>query len=377
MKRRQFLTLLTATGMLSGCTGNEIRRSLASAQQLSNGDVPSALSAQIPSTGVAPLDQLVRKQLKSMIQELAKTWGDEKVATPKEYVKYTDQYKSRAIVNFNTGRIRVETVDEKKPDAALKAAIISTLLTPENPSKVDLLSDKAVKTGQTPFLYDLVVDQDKKPVGTQWRANRYAEYLMKHAYHVDTYNGKKRRYVTFDMIQDHNQAQQKHYASYVNRQSKRFGVDSALIYAIIETESSFNPYAMSHIPAYGLMQIVPQSAGRDAYRFLYKKDGTPTKDYLFKAGNNIEMGTVYLHILFTRYLSNVKNAKAREYCCIAAYNTGSGNVLNAFDSNRDRAFSKINAMSASAVYSHLRKNLKYEEARNYLYKVTQKKRAYV
>ncbi len=115
MKRRQFLTLLTATGLLSGCTGNEIRRSLTSAQQLSNGDVPSALSAQIPSTGVAPLDQLVRKQLKSMIQELAKTWGDEKVATPKEYVKYTDQYKSRAIVNFNTGRIRVETVDEKNP----------------------------------------------------------------------------------------------------------------------------------------------------------------------------------------------------------------------------------------------------------------------
>ncbi|MGC9386555.1 MAG: murein transglycosylase domain-containing protein [Hydrogenovibrio sp.] len=377
MKRRQFLTLLAATGLLPGCTSHEIRRGLNSAQQLSKGDVPSAISAHIPSTGLAPLDQLVRDQLKNLVKELAKNWGDEKIATPKEYVKYTDQYLSRAIVNFDTGRIRVETVDPKQPDKALKAAIISTLLTPENPSKVDLLSDKAIQTGQTPFLYDLVVDQDKKPVGTQWRANRYADYLMKHAYTVDTYNGKKRRYVTFEMVKDHNQAQQKHYASYVNRQSKRFGIESALIYAIIETESSFNPYAMSHIPAYGLMQIVPQSAGRDAYRFLYKKDGTPSKDYLFQADKNIEMGTVYLHILFTRYLKDVKNPKAREYCCIAAYNTGSGNVLKAFDTNRSRAFTKINAMSANAVYGYLRQHLKYEEARNYLYKVTQKKRGYV
>ena len=377
MKRRQFLALLSSTGLVSACTVTEVRRGINSAQQLSNGDVPGAVSAQLPSSGIAEVDQLVRRQLKTLIQELAKTWGDKKVASPKEYVKYTDQYQSRAIVNFKTGLIRVETVEQKSPKSALKAAIISTLLTPENPAKVDLLSDEAVTTGQKPFLHDLVIDQDKKAVGTQWRANRYAEYLMKTAYKVDSYNQKTRHYVTFAMVKDHNQTQQKHYATQVKRQGKRFNIDQALIYAIIETESAFNPYAMSHIPAYGLMQIVPSSAGRDAHRLLYKKDGIPTKNYLFQADNNIEMGTAYLHILFTRYLAQVKNPKAREYCCIAAYNTGSGNVLKAFDTDRSRAFDKINTLSASSVYSHLRKHLKYEEARHYLYKVTQKKRAYV
>lgn len=381
MKRRDFLgligTSLAAPTLLSGCNEKEIRQGLASAQQLSNGKMPSAVSSQIPSTGVAELDSLVRKQIDQFVNELAKTWGDKKVATPKEYVKYTDKYQSRAIINFKSGQIRVETVDPKDSKKALKAAIVSTLLTPEDPSKVDLLSDKAVKVGKTPFLHGLVVDQDKKAIGSEWRANRYADYLMKHAYQTDTYNGKTRHFVTFEMVKKHQQNQQKRYATDVQRQSKRFKLEQALVYAIIETESAFNPYAMSHIPAYGLMQIVPKSAGRDAHRFLYKKDGIPSQNYLFQADNNIEMGCTYLHILFTRYLAKVKDPKSREYCCIAAYNTGSGNVLKAFDSSRSKAFDKINRLSSQQVYDHMRKHLKYQEARHYLYKVTTKKKNYV
>jgi membrane-bound lytic murein transglycosylase C len=139
----------------------------------------------------------------------------------------------------------------------------------------------------------------------------------------------------------------------------------------MEAESSFNPYAISHIPAYGLMQIVPRSAGRDAHRLIYGKDGTPTKDYLFVPKNNIQMGSAYLSILNERYLAGVRDAKAREYCVIAGYNTGSGNVLKAFHSNRDTAFAQINRLNAAQVYQHLVNNLPYEETRRYLQKVSQ------
>lgn len=378
MNRRHFLTLFaTSLTALYGCQPHEIRQSISSAKQLSKGDLPGAVAAQIPVTGIAEIDKLVKRQIASLVAELAKTWGDKKVATPKEYVKYTDQYQSRALVNFNTGKIRVETLIQKQSKVALKAAIVSTLLTPENPAKVDLLSDKSITTGQQPFLYELVIDQDQKPINTQWRANRYADYLIKTAYQSDRYNQKNRHFVVFNMVQNHTRSQQNHYAAQVKRQSQRFDIEAALIYAIIETESAFNPYAMSHIPAYGLMQIVPQSAGRDAYRFLYKKDGTPSKNYLFKADNNIEMGTAYLHILFTRYLAKIRHPKSKEYCSIAAYNTGSGNVLKAFDSDRQQAVVKINALRPDQVYRHLRTQLKYQEARHYLKKVTQKKQAYL
>ncbi|MDR9498253.1 MAG: murein transglycosylase domain-containing protein [Hydrogenovibrio sp.] len=378
MKRRTFLQqLLIASGVgLSGCQPHEIRRGISLAQKLENGDVGSAVASQIPGSGVAPLDQLVRKQLANLIDELAAKWGDDKVASPKEYVKYTDKYLTRAIINFESGAIRVETIDPDQSRQKLHDGIVSTLLTPENPAKVDLLSSEAIETGQTPFLKGLVRDTDNKAIWTQWRAKRYADHLLKTAYQQDRYHDKDRHFVTFHMVQNHQASQANQYADQVLRQSRRFGIPTDLTYAIIETESSFNPYAMSHIPAYGLMQIVPTSAGRDAYQLLHKEAGTPSKNYLFQPNKNIEMGTAYLHILNTRYLARVRDPQTRQYCVIAGYNTGSGNVLKAFDSNRDRAFAKINALSPDQTYQHLRQHLKYAEARNYLKKVTQVQKRY-
>ena len=70
-------------------------------------------------------------------------------------------------------------------------------------------------------------------------------------------------------------------------------IPQELIYAIMESESSFNPMARSNIPAYGLMQIVPRSAGIDAYNFLYKEKKLLSSRYLYNPSNNIKMGTAY------------------------------------------------------------------------------------
>lgn len=373
MKRRQLLKLLSLAPIagIIGCTPNEVRRSLAAGKNLSNGDVTKAITSQIPSTGIPQLDRLVRKQFEELAERLLKEWGDEKVASAKEYVKYTDEYQSRAIVNFETGIIRVETVDPKNSKAKLEQAIVSTLLTPEDPSKVELLTDKEVSTNGEPFLHNLVLDHQQKPVRYQWRAEQYAKHLIRTAFKQDQYNGKPRYFVTFNMVKDHQTGSQQKYASYVTENSRKYKIKRELVYAIMEAESSFNPYAISHIPAYGLMQIVPSSAGRDAHQLIYKKAGTPTKDYLFVPKNNIQMGTAYLSILNDRYLAKVKHPQTREYCVIAGYNTGSGNVLKAFHaSDRAKAFDQINRMSPHQVYNHLVANLPYEETRRYLQKVT-------
>ena len=149
-----------------------------------------------------------------------------------------------------------------------------------------------------------------------------------------------------------------------------------MIFAIIKTESSFNPYAVSHIPAYGLMQVVPASAGRDVYKALNNRDGIPTKEMLFTPKTNIQYGSTYLNILFTRYLKGINNSLSHEYCVIAAYNTGSGNVLSVFHKDRTKAAQVINSMTSAEVYRKLRTSLKYEEARNYLHKVTNAKKEF-
>ena len=386
LNRRNFLKLaglgtvssvgLLSLGGLSGCTVSEIRRGITTSHQLYKGNVSQAISAQVPGVGIPEFDALVRKQLAQFIDEIASNWSDKKTASPKAYVKYTDHYQSRAIIDFSNGLIQVETVSQSNPKAALKQAIVQTLLTSEDPSQVDLFSAKEPATGATPFLLDLVRDRDNKPIRYKWRAERFADYLIQNRYKTQKDNGKTRHSVSFKMVTDYQNQQKRHYQFDVIKQCKRFRLEPALIYGIIETESSFNPYAVSSAPAYGLMQIVPTTAGRDVYRLLNKRDGVPSKNLLFIPARNIEYGSAYLSILFNKYLAGVRNSKSKEYCVIAAYNTGSGNVLEAFDRNRSKALTKINRLSSQQVYQHLVKNLSSSEARNYLQKVTRNKQKY-
>ncbi len=146
---------------------------------------------------------------------------------------------------------------------------------------MDLLSDEQVELGEEPFLFNVVADHEDTPIRWEWRATRYAEHLMRTAYNKDTYYGRERHNVAFHMVEDHHFKQQQRYQRHVTMQSRRFNLDPALVYAIIEVESSFNPYAISHVPAYGLMQIVPETAGRDAHLFLYDEKGTPPRNTCF------------------------------------------------------------------------------------------------
>lgn len=362
--------------LLAGCKPDQIRSSIAAGRKIADGNISGAIGSGLPSTGIAEVDMLVRRQLDQLGSKLAKKWGDKKVASKTEYVKYSDEYQTRAVVNFDSGVIRVETLEQTDSKAKLEQGIISTLLAPGDPSGVDLLSDQDVNIGAEPFLLDLVLDHQGQPVRYEWRAGQYAKYLLANAYQQDKVKGKTRHFVTFNMVQNHQSGSQHKYSAFVAQNSGKYRVKNSLIYAIMEAESSFNPYAISHVPAYGLMQIVPTTAGRDAHQLIYGKAGTPSKDYLFVPQNNIQMGAAYLSILNDRYLARVNNVQAREYCVIAGYNTGSGNVLKAFHSNREQAFAKINSMSAAQVYNQLVARLPYDETRRYLPKVVQFQRKY-
>ena len=153
--------------------------------------------------------------------------------------------------------------------------------------------------------------------------------------------------------------------------AKKANIDIELVYAIIETESAFNPMAKSPIPAFGLMQIVPGSAGMDATQKLFGKGRILSPSYLYDRDQNIEVGTTYLNILYFSYLKGVKDPLSRLYCVIAAYNTGAGNVSKAFIGTKKlgNALPVINSKSPQEVYDHMIKNLPYEETQNYLKKV--------
>jgi len=97
------------------------------------------------------------------------------------------------------------------------------------------------------------------------------------------------------------------YMEIIIEAAERYGVDPALITAVIKAESEFNPRAVSHRGARGLMQLMPATA-----RALGVKNS-------FNPEHNIHGGTKYMKQLLDQFDGKVKLA-------LAAYNAGSRKV---------------------------------------------------
>jgi membrane-bound lytic murein transglycosylase C len=322
-------------------------------------------------------------------KESGAKWGKHESAvlpSRTRYVKYTENYKNRVVVDYDAGTILIEQLDEEQAREKLRNAAVVALLTPDDPGAVDLFSDKEIPLGGKPYLQDLVVDQDNVVLKTREDINRYADYLVANRLQSRTIDangvGKRVLYVQMNMVNAHLDKRALEYAATVHKFSDDTQVSRSLIFAIIKIESSFNPYAVSSAPAYGMMQLVPASGGREAYRKAKGEDAMPGKEYLFNAGNNIELGATYLGILLNDSpLHQIRNAVAREYCAIAAYNTGPGNVFRAFSklngkARQEDALDKINSMRPDEVYDALRTKLPYAETRGYVVNAVAAKKRY-
>ncbi len=370
--------------ILTGCTSNDIY-TITKAAITKN---PAALKSlgRSKAMGYATNPNTLKNDLKFLtkfIENISDIWGEKNVKVPqqKEYVKYMQNYKSRALIDFDKGIVTVETLDDKNAQNSLQQAIVTTLLLPDDPRAADLFGTQEIKLGSTPYLLGEVKDDQNKDIRYQWRANRFSTILIKQQLKEKTIVKENKKivvhYVEIPMVKDHANIRVAKFKPMVQKYAQKFNISENLIYAIIQTESNFNQFAVSHAGALGLMQIVPNSAGKDAYKHAKGKSWTPSKSYLFDANNNIELGSAYLQILGQKYLKGIYNPISKEYCIISAYNTGSGNVLKTFSSNRDKAKTIINSKTPAEIYSTLREKLPYKETQRYLMKVVNHKKDFV
>ena len=324
-------------------------------------------------------------------KEVGVFWEKPKLSTKKDWVSYSDDKKTRSQVDFKNNVITIETVASSKEEAmkniqsklaytvsvdTRKVSITDTLQRRIAKIKVQegIATSKIDKKGILAPIIFKKQPTKKELLNYTKKITRTAKLTVKKSKlaHAKVYK------ISVALPTNTNLKLSKNYYSEVTKNAKRFELTPYLVFAIMQTESNFNPYAKSHIPAFGLMQIVPRSAGVDSYRFLYKKKGMPSASYLYNGSNNIEMGSSYLHILYYRYLKKIKDPTSRLYCAIAAYNTGSGNIAWAFTHkyNMNKAAPKINALTSDEVYTRLLSDLRFDEPKHYLKRVVKRISAY-
>jgi len=107
------------------------------------------------------------------------------------------------------------------------------------------------------------------------------------------------------------------YSEYVTKYSREYNIPEYVIYAVIKTESDFDPNARSSAGACGLMQIMPET-----FEWLTGKEHLNENlqyDSVFIPEVSIRYGTYYLMYLYKKFDYNWDTA-------FAAYNGGEGNV---------------------------------------------------
>lgn len=285
----------------------------------------------------------VHAQHEALKKRVEQQWDVFRGSTKKEWVDYSDKMDARSTVDFENGEIEVEAlvpVEDLKEDGK---EISPDGLSKVQKEKAKELAEKKIKkqvkkvlSNENEAKVEALKDQIKDPEGKIIDKKNSEEYVEKYVAPelkveekpVVAKDGVPRLKVTVKvkMVPEHLRIRAERYKGYVDKYAGEYSLDPALVYAVIHTESYFNPRAESHIPAYGLMQLVPASGAMDAYYYLYNEKKLLEAEYLYIPENNVMLGATYLHILLTKYMANVHDPANRQTLSIAAYNWGTGRI---------------------------------------------------
>ena len=114
------------------------------------------------------------------------------------------------------------------------------------------------------------------------------------------------------------------YQAIVEQEAAVSGLDPALVYAVIRSESGFAPTAQSSVDARGLMQLTPDTFQWVRYRL--GEEGSAASELLYEPEENIRYGCANLGILLREF--------GGEREALAAYHAGRGSVHSWLEDSR-------------------------------------------
>lgn len=339
-------------------------------------------------------------------QRIRQHWSNPEVSGQSRWVSYSSDYRAKKVVDFEHNQVEI-SIDGIHTGSRLDFAAMAKEVQSELEDTLSTSLQKAVErdpvqtaltqvyasmgapaagieSGTELVLKELFTSMRPSPADVRAKAaalmrNASIRYqaLSASVASVPVHTGKKLTYV-IPLPDNRIRKKVLEYKPLVDRNAQRFKVSEDIVMAIIHTESHFNPLARSYVPAFGLMQIVPSTAGRDATAKLFKQSRLLTPQYLFNPRQNIEVGAAYLHMLYYVYLKDIKNPESRLYYTIASYNAGASSVARAFvdkPSFQD-AVKVINNLPPEQVLQRILKQAPSAETRQYLEKVLKRRTFY-
>ena len=325
-----------------------------------------------------------REELRGRVRQ---RWDSFDESSSKKWVDYGADADSVSKVDFEKGQVQVEVlVPVEEVTGGKKKGAASQLNAKETAKLRQLAQDKLTRqTAKALSEKDaksgaVLKDQIKAPDGkavTAETAPRFVKETLAPQMKVQekpviAEDGKPRLKVTvtIPLVPEHLLVRARVHKAQIDAAAQRYGLDPALVFAVIYTESEFNPRARSAAPAFGLMQLMPKTAAREAYRYLYKEDKILDPDYLYDPDHNILLGATYLHMLQTAHYAKIKDPANQRSLMIAAYNCGPGCVHKSVLAGRD-----VNALDNAALLAVIQKTVP-QETKAYVPRVTGRMAAY-
>jgi len=329
-----------------------------------------------------------QKQFNDFKKAIQEKWGQNNFSYSDSvnWVEYSYDINKRTIVNFKEGTAKVELlVDPANADneQAIEEDVINAIknlsITKGKKNDIDKSFEEENVLSENPILENQLKTRQGAIV-TKNNINAFAkeviknEKIKKEIISGDDNESRVIVSISIPLAPDYLKVRAEKLLPIINKYSSKYNIEPELILSVIHIESYFNPKAISHANAVGLMQLVPSSGGYDSYNYVFGKNTEPTKQFLYNPDNNINLGTAYLKILMTRYFNNINNNESKRYCVIGSYNTGVGNVCRTVSNNTivRHTVNKINTMTPAQTYKFLSQNLSYKEARDYIVKVNDK-----
>ena len=351
-------------------------------------------------------EEAIAARWQQMKRDIERKWDHARRSNEKEWVDYSPSYEARSTVDFERGVIAITVLvpisdagsSHADPAAVLLAmkeaqaeaagagapalasastadqasVMIARAALPAAWTKIirqfEQIFSREAKAGR-PLLANQVVAKSGAPVAPQTAKSFVETEVIPQAVVEDkpmqAGDGVTRAQVSVKvpLAPDHLQQRAQVYRDDVTAHANRHGIDPRLLFAIIHTESYFNPLAQTPAPAYGLMLLVPRGPARDAYNFLYKSDIVLDDTYLQDPTHNVELGAAYLHLLRRQLVPNLEEGDKKNYLVACAFTWG-------VDKTRDRILKQVRVqdLTSTQVFTLLTRTTP-EQTRVYLNRV--------